>query len=163
MRETQICSRIAGACRPLVTSLWLIMLCTFGVCSVLAWAQAPAPTRPQRKAASCPTLLIQGRIIALQAGQATVKTPDAYPGEKGIHPHFVVAGPTFRVQVAHARVLLADGVQPDPRPLAVGDQVAMVLCGPGSAPQPPPGLPRQQTGVAKIVERVVSGEKVITH
>ena len=57
----------------------------------------------------------------------TVKTPDGYPGGPGVHAQFVTAGPTFRVDVSRARVLLPDGKQADELPLAVGDRVLMVL------------------------------------
>lgn len=92
----------------------------------------------------------------------TLKTPDGYPGGgPGVHAQFVTAGPTFRVDVSRAHVLLPDGEQPDELPLAVGDRVLMVLSGPDSG-SPAPGSPRK-TYFASIIERVVQSDTIITH
>ena len=63
--------------------------------------------------------------VTVTESDATVKTPDGYPGGPGMHAQFVTAGPAFTVDISHARVLLPDGRQTDKRPLAVGDRVLM--------------------------------------
>jgi len=105
--------------------------------------------------------VIQGRITALQGTLVTVKLPDGYPGGPGAHAQFVTRGPSFRVDISHARVLLPDGSQTDKLPLALGDRVVMVLKRPDStsAGSGSPSL----TYSASIVERVVPGDRVITH
>jgi hypothetical protein len=90
-----------------------------------------------------------------------VKTPDGYPGGPGIHAQFVIAGPTFKVDISRARVLLPDGKQADKLPLAVGDHVLAVLSGESPVPGSPPNVNR--TYFASIIERVVQSDKIITH
>ena len=127
--------------------------------------RADSQTQIDRQPASSEPLVIQGRIAAIQGANVTVKTPDAYPGGgPGAHAQFVVAGPTFKVDVSRARVLLPDGKQVDRRPLAVGDGVLMVLSGPDSE-SPAPGGPRSldQIYFASIIERIVQGDKIVTH
>jgi hypothetical protein len=97
----------------------------------------------------------------MQGNLVTVKTPDGYPGGPGGHAQFVIAGPTFRVDVSRARVLLPDGRQADKVPLAVGDRVLMVLTGPDPGP-PVPGS-GSHTYYASIVERVIQSDKIVTH
>ncbi|MGB8771457.1 MAG: hypothetical protein WCC92_17715 [Candidatus Korobacteraceae bacterium] len=127
-------------------------------------ARADSQTQVDRQPASFGPLVIQGRITAIQGALVTVKTPDGYPGGPGIHAQFVTVGPTFKVDVSRARLLLPDGKQADKVPLAVGDRVLMVLSGPGSE-SPAPGSPQNvnQTYFASIIERVVSSDKIITH
>jgi hypothetical protein len=109
-------------------------------------------------------LVIQGGITAILGALVTVKTPNGYPGGSGPHALFVSAGPAFKVDVSHARVLLANGTQADKVPLAVGDRVVMVLSEPNSGP-PATITPRELnlTYSALIVERIVAGDKLITH
>jgi hypothetical protein len=107
------------------------------------------------------TLAIQGRITAIEGAIVTVKAPDGYPGGQGIHPQFVRAGPTFRVDISRARVLLPDGRQPDKVPLAVGDRVLVVLTGPDLGAPAPGDVNR--TYFASIVERLVPTDKIVTH
>jgi hypothetical protein len=120
----------------------------------------PMPMTP----ASSESLVIQGRITAMQGDLVTVKTPDGYPGGPGMHAQFVTAGPAFSVDISHARVLLPDGRQTDKRPLAVGDRVLMVLSGADSA-APVPGSSTQinRTYHASTIERIVQGDKIVTH
>jgi len=93
-----------------------------------------------------------------------VKTPDGYPGGPGIHAQFVIGGPTFKVDVSRARVLLPDGMMVDTRPLAVGDRVLMVLSGPGSASPAPSGPGSiNRTYFASTIERIADTDKVTTH
>jgi hypothetical protein len=100
----------------------------------------------------------------MQGGLATVKTPDNYPGGPGIHPQFVIAGPTFKVDVSRARVLLPDGKQPDKRPLEVGDRVLMVLRESGSgSPQPSSPENISRTYFASVIERIANPDKIVTH
>jgi hypothetical protein len=106
-------------------------------------------------------LVIQGRITGIQGALVTVKTPDGFPGGPGGHAQFVTAGPIFRVDVSRARVLLPDGKQIDKLPLAVGDRVLMVLTGPDLGSAEPGSV--SLTYSASIVERVVQGDKIITH
>jgi hypothetical protein len=121
-------------------------------------------TRVQRQPVSSDPLVIQGRITTMQGGLVTVKTPDSYPGGPGIHAQFVIAGPTFKVDVSRARVLLPDGKQPDKLPLAVGDRVLMVLREPGSG-SPEPSNPGNinRTYLASIIERIADTDKIVTH
>lgn len=105
--------------------------------------------------------VIQGRITEIQGSLVTVKTPDGYPGGPGVHAQFVTAGPTFRIDVSGARLLLPDGRRADKVPLAVGDHVVAVLTGPNSG-SPLPGS-ASQTYSASIVERVIKGDKIVTH
>ena len=117
-----------------------------------------------RQSASAEPLVIQGRITGIQGVYMTVKTPDGYPGGPGVHAQFVIAGPAFKVDVSHARVLLPDGKQADPRPLAVGDRVLMVLVGSGSespAPNGPGNVIHAQ--VASMIERIADSDKMTTH
>lgn len=114
----------------------------------------------QQPTASAP-LVIQGRITEIQGSLVTLKTPDGYPGGAGVHAQFVTAGPTFRVDISGARLLLPDGRQADKLPLAVGDQVLAVLTGPDSASTLAGGA--GHTYFASIVERVIKGDKVVTH
>ncbi|MGA8027754.1 MAG: hypothetical protein WB992_11460 [Bryobacteraceae bacterium] len=118
----------------------------------------------QQQSASSEPLVIQGGITGIQGEVVTMKTPNAYPGGAGGHPQYVVAGPTFKVDISRARVLLADGKQVDTRPLAVGDRVLMVLSGAESQP-PAPVSPRNvnQTYFASIIERIAQSEKIVTH
>jgi hypothetical protein len=109
-------------------------------------------------------LVIQGRITTIQGALVTVKAPDGYPGGPGIHAQFVTAGPTFKVDVSGARVLLPDGKQPDKLPLAVGDRVLMVLREPGSgSPEPGKAGNINRTYFASIIERIATSDKIITH
>jgi len=114
--------------------------------------QPPDPSEP---------LVIQGRITAIRGTHVMVKLPDGYPGEQGVHAQFVTAGPIFRVDVAHARVLLPDGKQTDKLPLAIGDHVLMVLTRSSASSTEPGGA--RPTYSASLVERIVQGDRVITH
>jgi hypothetical protein len=120
--------------------------------------------RVHRQPVSSDPIVIQGRITAMQGALVTVKTPNGYPGGPGIHAQFVIAGPTFKVDVSRARVLLPDGKQPDKLPLAVGDHVLMVLGEPGSE-QPEPSSPGNinRTYFASIVERIAANDRIVTH
>lgn len=123
------------------------------------------PTESQTQEQGGPVLsdllVIQGRVTAIQGALVTVKTPDGYPGGRGGHAQFVTAGPTFRVDVSRARVLLPDGRQVDKVPLAVGDRVLAVLTGPNPGPSEPGNI--SQTYSASIVERVAQSDKIVTH
>jgi len=125
---------------------------------------ADSQTQVYRQPVSSDPLVIQGRITAIQGPLVTVKTPDGYPGGPGMHAQFVTAGPTFRVDVSRARVLLPDGKQADELPLAVGDRVLMVLREPGSG-SPEPSSPGNiiRTYFASIIERIADSDKIITH
>jgi hypothetical protein len=124
--------------------------------------QARSQSQMQRQQpASSEPFVIQGRITGVQGTLVTVKLPDGYPGGQGSHAQFVTAGPTFRVDVSHARVLLPDGRQADKLPLAVGDRVLMVLTPPDSASAEPGSLGPSYS--ASVVERVVQGDRVVTH
>jgi len=126
-----------------------------------AWARARASQhRVEQQPTSSVPLVIQGRITEIQGSLVTVKTPDGYPGGPGVHPQFVTAGPSFRIDVSGARLLLPDGKQADKVPLTVGDHVVAVLTEPNSG-SPLPGS--GQTYSASIVERVIKGDKVATH
>ena len=125
----------------------------------------PGPQTPvQRQPAPSEPLVIQGRITGIQGALVRVKTPDGYPGGPGVHAQFVVAGPTFTVDVSSARVLLPGGKQADRRPLAVGDRVLMVLSRPdsdSSAPANPGSV--NQTYFASVIERIVASDTIVTH
>ena len=123
--------------------------------------RADSQNQVDRQPASPEPLVIQGRITGIQGAVVTVKTPDGYPGGPGGHAQFVIAGPTFRVDVSRARVLLPDGKETDKLPLAVGDRVLMVLTVPESRSPEPSIVSR--TYSASIVERVVQGDKITTH
>lgn len=115
----------------------------------------PAPSEP---------LVMQGRIAAIEGAIVTVKTPDGYPGGPGGHPEIVLAGPTFKADVSHARVLLPDGRRADTQPLAVGDRVLIVLSSSDSGPPAPNNFVNiNRIYTASLVERLVVGDKVITH
>ena len=115
----------------------------------------------ERQPASSESLVIQGRITGIQGTLVTVKLPNGYPGGEGVHAQFVTAGSIFRVDVARARVLLPDGRQTDKLPLAVGDHVLMVLTKADSRSAEPGSI--TPTYSASVVERVVQGDKFITH
>jgi len=118
-----------------------------------------------RQPVSSDPLVIQGRITAIQGALVTVKLPDGYPGGPGIHAQVVTAGPTFKVDVSHARVLLPDGKEADTQPLAVGDRVLMVLRGPDSEGPAPLGklANLDRTYFASTIERIVYNDKIVTH
>src|SRR5215469_4887175 len=117
--------------------------------------------RVEQQPTSSVPVVIQGRITEIQGSLVTVKTPDGYPGGPGVHAQFVTAGPTFRIDVSGARLFLPDGSQADKVPLAVGDHVVAVLTGLNSASRVPGRA--SQTYFASIVERVIQGDKVVTH
>jgi hypothetical protein len=127
--------------------------------------RADSQTRVSRQPVSSHPIIIQGRITAIQGALVTVKVPDGYPGGPGIHAQVVTAGPTFKVDVSHARVLLPDGKQADTQPLAVGDRVLMVLRGPDSEGPAPFGKPANldRTYFASTIERIVYNDKIVTH
>lgn len=159
MAKTRTRTREANAL--LAASMLLMALCSVEVQGVSAGSQNQAHQKPE----STVPLVIQGRITAIDGALVTVKTPDGYPGGgPGIHAQFVSRGPTFNVDVSRARVLLPDGKGIDSLPLAVGDRVLMVLSALGSKPLAP-NVPANvnQTYFASIVERIVVGDKVITH
>jgi hypothetical protein len=138
-----------------------------GLCGVKAQeVPAGSQTPLHRKSDSGAPLVIQGRISTIQGALVTVKTPDAYPGGgPGVHAQLVLAGPSFKADVSRARVLLPDGRGADTQPLAVGDRVLMVLKAPPDSGSLAPSTPANvnQTYLASIVERLVVGDKVITH
>lgn len=144
-------------CALLVAVIFLTALSGTMIGRVRAQAQA---SRHSETASSEP-LVIQGRITTIEGTLVTVKTPNGYPGARGGHAQYVTAGPTFRVDISHARVLLPDGRRADNAPLAVGDRVLMVLTGPDSGPPRPGSV--NQTYSASIVERVVQSDKIVTH
>jgi len=126
--------------------------------------RADSQTQAHGQPASPELLVIQGRITAIEGQIVTLKAPDSYPGGAGVHAQFVIAGPTFRVDVSRARVLLFDGKQADKLPLAVGDRVLMVLSGADTesiAPASPSNA--SHTYFASIVERIVQSDKIVTH
>jgi hypothetical protein len=129
--------------------------------------RADSQTQVSRRSVSSDSLVtvIQGRITAIQGALVTVKVPDGYPGGPGIHAQVVTAGPTLKVDVSHARVLLPDGKQPDTQPLAVGDRVLMVLRGPDSEGPAPLGklANLDRTYFASTIERIVYNDKIVTH
>jgi hypothetical protein len=142
------------------TSMFLVALGS----SNCAGAPAGSQTEGYRQPAASEPLVIQGRITTLQGAVVTVKTPDAYPGGPGIHAQVVVAGPTFKVDISRARLLLPDGRQADTLPLAVGNRVLMVLSGPASGSPAPNGPGNvSQTYSASTIERIVDSDKIITH
>jgi len=142
------------------TSILLVALGSWNCGGVSAGPQ----TQMSREPASSEPLVIQGRITTMQGSVVTVKTPDGYPGGPGIHAQVVVAGPTFRVDISRARVLLPDGKQADAAPLAVGNRVVMVLSGPTSGSPAPNGPGNvSQIFFASIVERIVDSDKMVTH
>ena len=149
-----------GVWAPLAAGMFLTALCTVKARNVLADSQTQSHQTP----AASDALVIQGRITTIQGALVTVKTPDSYPGGQGIHAHFVIAGPSFKVKVSRARVLLPDGRQADNRPLAVGDRVLIVLHEPESG-TPEPSSPGNisQTYFASIIERIADSDKIITH
>jgi len=123
--------------------------------------RADSQNQVDRQPASSEPLVIQGRITGIQGTLVTVKLPDGYPGVGGGHAQFVTAGPIFWVDVSRARILLPNGKQADKLPLAVGDHVLMVLTGTDSGSAEPGSV--SPTYSASIVERVVQGDKIITH
>jgi hypothetical protein len=125
-----------------------------------AYGQAQLPRQP----VSSELLVIQGRITGIQGVVATVKTPDGFPGGPGIHAQFVTSGPSFKVDVSRARVLLPDGKQTDKVPLAVGDRVLMVLNLPDSGP-PVSFSPTNNNQIyfASTIERVVQSDTIVSH
>jgi hypothetical protein len=129
-------------------------------------SEIPADPQTDAHQPSAPSepLVIQGRITTIQGTLVTVKTPNGYPGGLGIHAQIVIAGPTFKVDVSRARVLLPDGKQADTRPLAVGDRLLVVLNRPGPE-SPASGSPgsANQTYVASTIERIAYSDKIITH
>ena len=124
-------------------------------------ARANPQTQTQPESAAFEPLVIQGRIATIEGAIVTVKTPDGYPGERGGHAQYVTAGPSFRIDISRARVLLADGRQVDKVPLAVGDRVLVLLTGPDLGRQEPGSANR--TYFASIVERIVQSDKIVTH
>jgi hypothetical protein len=123
--------------------------------------RADFENQAERQPASSEPLVIQGRITGIKGTLVTVKVPDGYPGGGGGHAQFVIAGPIFIVDVSRARVLLPDGKRTDKLPLAVGNRVLMVLTGPDSRSAGPGSV--SPTYSASIVERVVQGDKLLTH
>jgi hypothetical protein len=123
--------------------------------------QADSQTQAHRQCSSSEAIVIQGRVTKIVDALVSVKTPDGYPGEGGGHPLFVVAGPTFSVDITGARLLLPDGKRVDRRSLVVGDRVLMVLSGSDSGS--PQSSSLTQTYFACIVERIVQSDKVTTH
>ena len=117
-----------------------------------------------RESDSGAPLVIQGRITSIEGALLTVKTPDGYPRGPGGHPEFVLAGSTFKADVSRARVLLPDGRRADTQQLAVGDRVLIVLSSSHSgSPEPNFSVNIKRIYTASIVERLVVGDKVITH
>jgi hypothetical protein len=118
----------------------------------------------QQQPPSADPFVIQGRITGIQGNVMTVKTPNGYPGGPGGHPQFVTAGPSFRIDVSRARVLFPDGRQVDPRPLAAGDRVLIVLTAPNPG-SPANSSPRDtnQIYAASIIERIVQSDNITTH
>jgi hypothetical protein len=152
-RSRKICALLAG-------SMLLMVLGSVQGREGLADSQTQAYPQP----VTSEPLVIQGRITMIQGALVTVKTPDGYPGGPGIHAHVVIAGPVFEVDVSRARVLLPDGRRADALPLTVGDHVLMVLSAPDSGSTVPGGPGNEnQTYFASSIERIVSGDKIITH
>jgi hypothetical protein len=147
---------------PLLAALMLLT-----VLSVLMNREARADSQKQARQTpvTSDSLVIQGTVIGIQGAVVTVKSPNAYPGGPGVHAQFVTAGPTFRVDISHARILLPDGKQADTEPLAVGDRVLMVLRGMDSEANVP--LSKlgnvDRTYVASTIERIVYSDKIVTH
>lgn len=138
-----------------------VVLATMLLTALFSTACARARASQLRAEQQPTSSVIQGRITEIQGSLVMVKTPDGYPGGPGVHAQFVTAGPTFRIDVSGARLLLPDGRRADKVPLAVGDHVVAVLTGPNSG-SPLPGS-ASQTYSASIVERVVKGDKIVTH
>ena len=159
IRRAIIRSRSRNTSAPLAACMLLTVLCNVGAQDVPADSQP----LPHRRTASSDPQVIQGRITAMQGALVTVKTPDGYPGGPRIHAQFVIAGPTFKVDVSRARVLLPDGRRADTRPLAVGDRVLMLLSGPDSGPPAPGSGDLSQTYLASVIERIADSDKIITH
>lgn len=124
-------------------------------------ARANPQTQTQPESAASEPLVIQGRIATIEGAVITVKTPEGFPGARGVHAQYVTAGPTFRIDISRARVLLPDGRQVDKVPLAVGDRVLVLLTGQDLSPQGPGSANR--TYFASVVERIVQGDKIVTH
>jgi hypothetical protein len=147
---------------PLVACSLLISICYVSLRAQNAPARSQSSAHHEATASAIS--VIQGRITSVQGTLLTIKTPDAYPGGTGIHAQFVLAGPTFKVDVSNARVLLPDGRSVDARPLAVGDRVLMVLKGFNSSSLTPGALANlQQKYFATIVERIAASDKIVTH
>ena len=118
-----------------------------------------AQTEVQPKNDLSAPLVVQGRVIATEInGLVTLKTPDVYPGGKGLRPQWVMSGPRFKIDVSHARMFYPDGRRADKRPLAVGDRVVVVLKEPNGEPSTPGAL--ELIYSASIVERLVAGDRV---
>ena len=154
-------TRIQEIYTPLAASMLLMMLC----CVKGQSAPASSQSQVRQPPVSSGPLVIQGRITAIQGALVMVKMPDGYPGGgPGIHAQVVMAGPTFKVDVSRARVLLADGRGLGPLTLAVGDRVLMVLNAQDSGSNAPNGPANiNPTYSASIVERLVVVDKVISH
>ncbi len=116
----------------------------------------------QKQSDAFPFRVIQGRITEVNGDRVTVKTPDGFPGGPGIHAQFVTSGPRFEVDTSGSRFLLADGKQIDRQPLAAGDRVVMVLSEP-EAVAPAASGGEGQSYRAVIIERVVTGDRMVTH
>jgi hypothetical protein len=150
-----------SACSRKVSELLVATMLLAALFSTACARARASQLRVEQPPTSSVPLVIQGRITEIQGSLATVKTPDGYPGGPGVHAQFVTAGPTFRIDVSGARLLLPDGRQADKVPLAVGDRVVAVLTGPNSG-SPLRGGARQ-TYFASVVERVIKGDKIVTH
>jgi hypothetical protein len=148
--------------KPLLAALMLL-----SVLSLLKTREARADSQKQEHQApvSSDSLVIQGTVIAIEGALVTVKSPNAYPGGPGVHAQFVTAGPTFKADIARARILLPDGKQVDAQPLAVGDRVLMVVRGPDSEAPVPLGKIANvnRSYVASTIERIVCSDKIVTH
>lgn len=143
-------------CAFLGTMMLLMAFCSVTSREVRAGSQNQVDRQPASE-----LLVIQGRITAIQGTLVTVTLPSGYPGADGGHAQFVTAGAVFRVDVSHARILLPDGKQIDKQPLVIGDRVLIVLTGSGAGSAEPGSV--HPTYSASIVERVVQGDKIITH
>ena len=152
-----ICGRGGRLCMLLGAMMLLAAVRSTTGPQVWAGSQNQADPQP----GSSQLLVIQGRITGIQGTLATVKLPNGYPGGQGGHAQFVTAGPVFKVDVSHARIVLPDGKQIDKQPVAIGDRVLMVLIVPGSSSTEPGNAGPVYS--ASIVERVVPGDKIITH
>lgn len=113
-----------------------------------------AQTEVQPKNDSYTPFVIQGRIITVSADFVTLKTPDVYPSGKGLRPQWLMSGPTFKIDVSHAKVFFSDGKRIDNRPLAIGDRVVMILKRPSSQSSLPSA--REQTYSASVIERLIT-------
>lgn len=126
--------------------------------------RAASQAQTEQKATCFDPLVIQGRITGIQGTVVTVKSPNGYPGGPGGHAQFVVAGPSFTIDISRARILLPDGKQLDRLPLEVGDHALMVLSGPGPTPPAPGGAHNvNHAYAASIVQRIVQGDTFISH